>query len=320
MKQHILAMAAIATMANAAQAQSNITIYGQMDVGLTKSSGSTLGIDRGAPNWLGFRGTEDLGNGLQASFRLETRFEPDTGTTESAGRRPLFQGRSWVGVSGALGTVRLGRDYTAMQDLIVDFDPWSFFTVATLLDGALGSYSSDPSYAGSSGNRFSNGVYYSSPLMHGFQAYVTVASKEGLVGGPQLKKNPVSYAASYINGPVYLMVGAERSVNQDKFWNVSGSYRLGQANLMASYSKVDPLIGVNSTNKLIGADIAVGPGQVKLGYGRVTVANAGASQQLSAGYWYSLSKRTLLYTDATHRKPAAGATSNGFDLGIRHSF
>ncbi len=191
---------------------------------------------------------------MQASFRLESRFDPDTGSTESAGRRPLFQGRSWVGMSGSLGTIRLGRDYTAMQDLIVEFDPFTFYSVATL-DGACGSYSSDPSYSGSSGNRFSNGVYYNTPLMHGFQVYLTVASKEGLVGGPPLARHPVSFATTYLGGPLFLMVGAERSVAQDRFWNVSGSYRLGRVNLMSSYSKVTPLLVPRSTNKLIGADI-----------------------------------------------------------------
>lgn len=322
MTKHILAVGAIATLlqATAARADAQINIYGQMDVGLTKYTGATWGVDRGAPNWLGFRGTEDLGGGMQASFRIETRFDPDTGANESGGRRPLFQGRSWVGITGKFGTVRLGRDYTAMQDLIVDFDPWGFFTVGTLLDAAVGSYSSDPSYAGSSGNRFSNGIYYSSPQLAGFQAYITVASKEGLVGGPQLKKNPVSYAASYINGPLYLMVGAERSTAQDRFWNLSGSYRVGPANLMASYSRVDPLAGPDSSNKLVGADIAIGSGQVKLGAGKISSGTPAAARQLSAGYWHSLSKRTTLYTDATRRTPDTGASSTAFDLGIRHTF
>lgn len=322
MKHRVLlgvALANLVTFWPAAQAQSNLSVYGQMDLGLIKSTGAAMAVGRSAPNWLGVRGVEDLGDAMQIIFRLEMRFDPDTGSTESAGRRPLFQGRSWVGMSGFLGTVRLGRDYTAMQDLIVEFDPFSFYSVATL-DGAYGSYSSDPSYSGSSGNRFSNGVYYNTPLVHGFQAYLTVASKEALVAGPPLARHPISFATTYIHGPCYLMVGAERSVVQDKFWNVSGSYRLGRANLMTSYSRVVPLLGPRSSNKLVGADIRVGAGQVKLGYGWVAQENASADQQISAGYWHNLSKRTVLYTDVTRRMPAAGATSTGFDLGIRHSF
>lgn len=308
---------ALAACGHAAPA--SVSIYGQMDLGLVKSSGAPAAVGRAAPNWLGLRGAEDLGNGLQLSFRLETRFDPDTGSAESAGRRPLFQGRSWVGVSGALGTLRLGRDYTAMQDLIVEFDPFSFYSVATL-DGAYGSYSSDPSYSGSSGNRFSNGVYYSSPLMRGFQAYLTVASREALVAGAPLARHPVSFAATYLRGPWYLMAGAERSVAQDRYWNVSVSCRLGRANLMTSYSRVTPLLGPRSTNRLIGADIRVGGGQAKLGYGWVRQDNASADRQLSAGYWHNLSTRTVLYTDLTRRTPAAGAAGTGVDLGIRHSF
>ncbi len=80
------------------------------------------------------------------------------------------------------------------------------------------------------------------------------------------------------------------------------------------------MLGPGSRNQLIGADIRVGAGQAKLGYGRVTQENAGADHQVSAGYWYDLSRRTVLYTDVTRRKPAAGAASTGFDLGVRHSF
>lgn len=310
---------ALATVAHAEPAPASIGIYGQMDLGLVKSSGAPMAVGRAAPNWLGLRGAEDLGSGMQLSFRLETRFDPDTGSTESAGRRPLFQGRSWVGVSGSLGTLRLGRDYTAMQDLIVEFDPFSFYSVATL-DGAYGSYSSDPSYSGSSGNRFSNGLYYSTPLMHGFQAYLTVANKEALVAGPPLARHPLSFAATYLHGPWFVMAGAERSVAEDRFWNVAGAYRLGRANLMTSYARVTPLLGPRSSNRLIGADIAVGAGQAKLGYGWVTRHNAGTDRQVSAGYWHNLSRRTVLYTDLTRRKPAAGAAGTGFDLGLRHSF
>lgn len=319
MKKSLLTLAVFSGFTSVAYAQSNVTMYGAMDIGLIKETGSTLALGRGDNNKLGFKGTEDLGNGLSANFRVEMRFEPDTGTTESNGRRPLFQGRSVMGLSGAFGTIKLGRDLTAVQDPIADFDPFGFQTVGTL-DAIVGNYSSDPSYAGSSGNRFSNGVYYSTPLMGGFQVNATLASKEGLNGGPQLNSNPYSFSATYANGPVAALVGVERSTAEDKFWTVSGSYRVGVANLIASYSKLNRVVGVKDSNWLVGADIAVGAGSVKVGYGQIKPDNAGADKQASLGYWYNLSKRTMLYTDVTNRKPAVGDSSHAFDMGIHHTF
>ncbi|MBC7859420.1 MAG: porin [Burkholderiaceae bacterium] len=318
MKKSVLAIAALTACAGMAQAQSNVTIYGVLDVGLIKSTGSTMQVAKGDYNRLGFKGVEDLGNGLKANFRLETRFQPDTGTTEGNGQRPLFQGRSIVGLSGAFGAVKLGRDLTAVQDPASDYDPFGFQTVGTL-DAVTGNYMSDTSTA-SSGNRFSNAVFYSTPIMGGFQVNVSVASKEPLNGVPVVNANPYSIATTYANGPLNAMIGYERATNEDKFWTVNGAYKIGPANLMASYSRYNRLNSFHDTNWLVGADIAVPTGAVKVGYGQIKPENGSANKQASLGYWYTLSKRTMLYTDVTSRKPAVGSTVNAVDLGLHHTF
>lgn len=318
MKKNVLAIAVLATCAGTAPAQSNVTIYGVVDVGLIKSNGRSAQVGKGDFNRLGFKGTEDLGDGLKANFRLETRFQPDTGTTEANGQRPLLQGSSWVGLSGAFGAIRLGRALTPVQDSASDFDPFGFQTVGAL-DAIVGNYMSDTSTA-SSGNRFSNAVFYSTPAVNGFQVNVSVASKEALNGVPVVKSNPYSIATVYAKGALAAMVGYERATNQDTFLSLNGAYRVGAANLMASYSRFERVVGVNETNWLVGADIAVATGAVKLGYGRIKPEAAGANRQIALGYWHTLSKRTMLYTDVTSRKPATGPSSNAFDLGVHHTF
>lgn len=317
MKRSVLAFTIFAAFGGLAQAQSSVAVYGVIDAGLIKSSDATVAMGRGDFNRLGFKGTEDLGNGLSANFRLEIRYEPDTGTVE-AGRRPLFQGRSVVGLTGAFGSIKLGRDLTAVQDPASDFDPFGFRTVGTL-DAVTGNYMSDTT-KGSSGNRFSNGLYYSTPVMQGFQVNATVATKEGLDGGPTLNAHPYSVSATYVHGPLSTMAGYERSTIQDKFWTLNAAYKVGPANLMASVSKVDRFVGVCDTNWLVGADIDAGVGSVKVGYGHIKPDNAAADTQASLGYWYNLSKRTTLYTDMTHRQFAVGPSNNKFDAGIHHTF
>lgn len=324
MKKHLIAVAIFASIAGAAQAQSNVTVYGTMDLGLIKSTGAALELGRGDNNKLGFKGTEDLGGGLSALFNVEMRFEPDTGTVER-GNRPLFQGRSVVGLTGAFGTVKLGRDLTAMQDPIYFFEPFGFATVGSL-DAITGNYSSTPS-ENAAGNRFSNGIYYSTPTMGGFQGNLTIASKESVANKTGftpgvLKSNPISLSGTYSNGPIFAMLGWEKNTVEDEFRSISGSYKVGMANLIASYSKVSYAEAgkPNETNLLIAADIDVGAGNVKAGYGQIKPNGGSADKQLSVGYWHNLSKRTHLYTDFSNRKPAEGDSVNSFDVGIQHRF
>src|SRR4051812_48091749 len=77
MNKSFIALAALATSAGLAQAQSAVTVYGNIDLGVFKKTGSTLSEGRRDNNRLGFKGVEDLGDGLKALFQLEIRYDPD---------------------------------------------------------------------------------------------------------------------------------------------------------------------------------------------------------------------------------------------------
>ncbi len=82
MKTSLLAVALLGACAGVAHAQTSVQVYGNLDAGIIKRSGQNVSIGKRRANTLGFKGTEDLGNGLKALFQLETRYEPDTGSTE----------------------------------------------------------------------------------------------------------------------------------------------------------------------------------------------------------------------------------------------
>lgn len=319
MKKYLAALAGVGLISTPALADSNLKVYGTLDMGLQKATASPLALERGDNNRLGLRGSEDLGDGVKALFRLEMRFELDTGTTESLSRRPLFQGSSWAGLSGDFGTIRLGRDMTAMQYPIGDYDPFNMQTVGSI-DATVGNFSTDPSYAGSSGNRLSNGVFYSSPVVGNFQFNANIGTKEGLNGSAPLSSNCYSLSVTYNGELLQTMAGAERSVAGDKFWNVSAAYTLGHARLISSYSRLKRLVGPAETNWLLGGDIAVGAGSVKMGYGQIKPENAAADRQVSLGYWHNLSRRTMIYTDISNHTPAIGEAIRIIDFGINHTF
>ncbi|GAB3473880.1 porin [Massilia terrae] len=353
MKKSLMALAFLGAFAGVAHAQTAVQIYGNLDAGFIKDTDKTLSIGKRAANTLGFKGTEDLGNGLKALFQLEIRYEPDTGTVES-NSRPLFQGQSRVGLQGDFGMVRLGRGLTPMQETIGAFEPWHGLPTSAgfYTDVEVAGYTSQPlDPAGSSNNRWSNGFWYNSPanLWGGFQVNAAVATKEAnggaaLVGtgtstAPQYpanseaSANPFSLSATYNNGPVSAMAAYERNAVETKFWSLGGAINATpDLKLMATYARQDQghTFAFNPRTKawVLGAQYSVGPGKVLAGIGSKNPDGAPKTKQFSLGYEYSLSKRTYVYVDASRKKDITGATHllsnpstvNHYDVGVNHSF
>jgi predicted porin len=355
MKKSLLALAVFGACAGAAHAQSGVVIYGNVDVGIIKESDISLKIGKRANNTLGFKGTEELGNGLKAIFQLEIRYEPDTGTNELGSangvptQRPLYQGQSRVGLQGGFGTVRLGRGLTPFQESMIAFDPFHGIPAPQgfLTDLQVGgnTYSSDPlGLPGNSGNRFSNALFYNSPEMSGFQLNAAVTSREangglpiigrGSAANPQYRAgaesstNPYSVSLTYKNGPAALMVATERNAIETTLYSIAGSLLVSpELKLMAAATHQDREHTMRnqwtSRSWVLGANYTLGAGRVLAGYGQgVTgIQDAGErkTRQFSLGYEYSLSKRTYLYTDAA-RKEVGPGKRNIFALGVNHAF
>ena len=350
MKKTLVALALTGICAGA-YAQSSVTIYGTIDTGVTKRTNTTLSIGKRDNNKLGFKGVEDLGDGLSALYQLEIRYEPDTGAIEgttATTSRPLFQGQSRVGLQGSFGTVRLGRGLTAFQESIVAFEPWNGVpsVAGFLTDVQVAGYTSDPlSPVGNSANRFSNAMFYNSPVLNGFQLNATVATKEanggpviigqGTALAPQFPANsmadtvPYSLSATYNNGPLGVLAGYERNGIDTRFWSLAASYKpITPLKLMASYQRQNQsdnvLINPVTSAWVVGANYLVGPGKILIGYGHKMPDNVldnpalAATKQASLGYEYSLSVRTYLYIEGSNKR--AATTLNFYALGIHHNF
>ena len=353
MKKSLLALTLLGAFASVAQAQSAVQIYGTVDAGVTKRTEQTLNIGRRANNTLGFKGTEDLGNGLKALFQLEIRYEPDTGTLEqgAGGQRPLFQGQSRVGLQGDFGMVRLGRGLTALYESSTAFEPWhglptpAGFQTDLQVAGyatAFGSGADPLGVAGNSGNRFANAVFYNSPEFAGFQVNTTIATKEnnggayignGTAAAPQYPAsvigsvNPYSISTTYKNGPVAAMLATERNAVETRLWSIAASiFATPELKLMASYQRQNQehTKTLNPLTKawVLGANYTMGSSKILAGYGQKTPDGVAKTKQLSVGYEYSLSKRTYLYADASNKKGGVQnpQTINTYSLGVNHAF
>jgi predicted porin len=360
MKKSLMAVALLGAFAGVAQAQTAVQIYGNIDAGLVKRTDQTLAIGKRASNTLGFKGTEDLGNGLKALFQAEIRYEPDTGTVEN-NNRPLFQGQTRVGLQGDFGMVRLGRGLTPFQEVVGSFEPWhglptpaGFYT-----DISVAGFNSAPldvgangTNAGANNNRISNAVFYNSPVFSGFQVNASWAAKEATGGslagiGPgaasyttiggaaaEASTNPLSVAATYNNGPAAAMLAWERNAVESKIWSIAGSLAISpDLKVMTTYSHQDQehtnTLRPVTKSWLVGATYGMGPGKFLAGYGQKHIENTAKTKQFSLGYEYSLSKRTYLYVDASRKKDIVNAltgalagtpTVNHYDVGVNHSF
>jgi predicted porin len=324
MKKSLLALAAFGAFAGAASAQTNTTIYGIVDIGLTYSksdvAGTRWGIDSG--NWygsrLGFKGTEDLGNGLSALFQLENGFSADTGALGQSGR--LFGRHAWVGLQGGFGTVRLGRSWMPTYSLLTDvIDPFE--------DGMAGAA------AGFFGRnifnaidiRMQNAVFYGNTF-GGLRA--DVAYSFGEVAGNTSANSQVSTAFTYTAGPAKAVFGYHNAkdtagTGAAKLTFVGGTYDFGAAKLHLGIDqqKTDAagVTTVDARDVLVGVTVPVGAGRILASWNRYDdrlPANADMTQT-AVGYTYDMSKRTTLYTSYGHVNLN---DANRFNVGIRHKF
>lgn len=312
MKKSLLALAVLGAFAGAASAQSSVTLYGKVDLGVGKATGSAdKQVRDGAGSRVGIKGVEDLGGGMKALFGFEHRFSPDTGMdTTTEGKTPtstFWNGYSTVGLGGTFGTVNLGRQYTSAFTLAQDvFDPFGGYTVAGLRDSAL---SVAPARL-----RVANSIRYDGTF-GGVKIAADIA--ERTTGTDR----PYSVAAQYAAGPFMAAISYENPEGAtDKLLDVGVAYTFGPAKLALAGVSGRTAGDLAVKGYLIGATVNVGPaGRVLVGYAQNKVGTGSADKKASVGYRHDLSKRTFLYTDFTRVNKLA-TEKTGYDFGVQHNF
>jgi predicted porin len=354
-----------------AAAQSSVTVWGILDLATTRFTGAPGGVnaadvsvkrlDNGvmSTSRIGFRGTEDLGGGLAASFELGSFLRLDTGETGRNGAigapvnvaaDPFWSQSSWVGLSSRqFGRVRLGNFGTPMW--IQSLTSNAFGDSTTVSPINMVTFVGSPLTGGTG---WTNQVAYDTPNIGGFFASVAVSASEGnggrntgarlaYVGGPltaglayqNVKKNPVTFADG-------------TSPNNTKAWQLAAAYDFGVVKVFGHFGDIQndgtEAVPLNVDYKVwdLSAAVPLGAGNVLVGYasrktgdavGPVPATAAGGNvqrQMLTVGYDYLLSKRTDAYLmvmndkTQTNTLPAPGkvvsASATNLALGIRHRF
>jgi len=347
----LAAMAVLAAAAGGAQAQSNVSFYGLLDVGIdnisnaSPSKGSMSRVTSGGMNtsrW-GFRGSEDLGGGLKAVFNLEGGILMDTGASDGA----LFKRQAYVGLEGSYGRLVLGRSFTTVYDFVLPFDPLAY---APNYSWATSGNATGPSKYGMT-TAFDNMVKYSGSAgdfkygaSYGFGEQSSGAQDSAkFSGGVTYKAGPVSLLATYekVNGNTIANGGRDKTTA----YHLGAMYNEGawKVQAVARDYKLDPAAtgkpDVRGTIYWGGVSYLTAPAVTLTGaiyYQDVknVAANTDADPIMYvARVRYALSKRTDLYVVGAYAKaknnqlvglsrddPGFGNTQRGLMAGMQHRF
>jgi len=213
MHKKILRTATVAAVAGlgaqAAHAQSSVTLYGIVDAGFTYTNNqkgadayqATQGNVQGS-RW-GLLGSEDLGGGNKVTFKLENGFSLETGAAGQGGR--MFGRSAWVGLTNdQAGTITLGRQYNSAQDYL-----------SNLQINGIGAMS-----------QYGNAVYDNDDLNNTYRT-----------------DNAIKYTTRTIAGltanAMYAFSNTAGQFADNRAWSVGADYAAGPLRLDAAYSLVD---------------------------------------------------------------------------------
>ena len=276
MQKKLIALAVAGLVSGGAFAQSNVTVYGVVDVGVESGKysdeGSVFRVQSGqsAGSRIGFKGEEALGNGLSAIFQLESGFQADTGDQTHGSAKndgtnnntygSLFGRQAFAGLkSNTLGQVTIGRQYSVGYSVLSQADAFALGQGGglqnTLANAAV------PGYA----TRMDNAIVYVSPSFAGFNAAAAYSSgydnslakgAEAVDASSATKKVGRAWAlqGTYANGPLfvsaaYTQVNVDASTldvtpaltasNDDKAknWAVGATYDFGVAKAFAAFTQ-----------------------------------------------------------------------------------
>ncbi|PUA17164.1 porin [Glaciimonas sp. PCH181] len=356
MKKSLITLAILSVSAGAVQAHGSVNIYGVVDTGLTFSNniekndgtgnGGKFSMNSGViqGSRIGFKGTEDLGGGLNAVFQLESGFSSDTGGQSRTNNG--FNRKSVVGLSGNFGTFLMGNQTDMLEDA-----------------GDLTSNQDFGSIVGLSAHNFNrlggiqvrNSIRYNTPNLNGFTGSVIYGFGEQ--AGKANAGQSFGLGGIYKNGPLGLYLGyfqaklgrtpsdalvgtivdllpknlkptaKDDGLTATKTVSLGGSYQAGPARLYGNWSRFNVPTLIRQDVYEIGSDFALSAPLHLLAsvqHVRYTTdveitSKKPKTTQLNLGVDYWLSKRTDVYGFMSYAKGSNGSPVGVWDYASQES-
>lgn len=222
MKKTLAAVAVLGAFAGSALA-ADVQLYGVVDTGVRylntdtdaygSDSVSTFSMESGMQSGsrFGFKGTEDLGNGLTVGFVLENQFDSDDGSLNKSGL--LFHRETSLFLEGGFGKFAMGR----MGSINGGTSSWAKYGVISAFGTSWGDYSAQAGNWAIGGGMWDNMVAYETPSFAGFKVFAQYGMGNTVTDNNSVENESSSdryYAigASYANGPLNLYLAVD-SIN-----------------------------------------------------------------------------------------------------------
>lgn len=338
MRKSIIACALIGAGMSGASAQTGIVMYGILDAGLTHirnggGQGGRTSVDSGqmqVSRW-GFKGSEDLGNGLKARFGLEGRILTDSGAAGVATGTPsttsLFDRQATMGIAGRFGSLDVGRQNIVGAMSVGMADPMGFAFAGTnpnVMFGVMNDSSVYGAYGANNGGtalRQNNSVKYVSPSLDG----VSVAFMRGFGEQPgDAQKSSYQGAAVLYSAGKLSTAGAYARMKNAANTDLLTSYGVGlryvfpAAVLNTTYAQ-NKLDSTGRTISIagVGLDVPVAPQLTVTGafYNTRRMGDLrDNSQQFNVIARYALSKRSTAYASIGHARTDSIVTADRINL------
>jgi predicted porin len=355
------ALAQVAPTGPGPATSNSVNLFGVVDVAIAYGHGNEANTTRlvsgaNTSSRIGFRGYEDLGDGLAAGFWLEAGVNPDDGSGVATntnnqpsggaisgingGQGLTFGRRSTVSlISKSFGELRLGRDFVSTYRNRDQTDPFDTNGVGANVADSL-------KISGVTGTRASNMIaYYLPQNLGGFFGEAQYYFGENASNAAN-HQDGSGYQGrlGWASGPFGIAVAAGRTryattatLGDIKSWNVGANYDFKFALLTAGFfeDKENQLAPIKARGYIVGGEVPLGASLLKAAFSRYGTDEIGSpsASKIALGVVYNLSKRTATYATYAHLEnhgpmsaslnnsvTSPGGHSDGVDIGIKHSF
>ena len=275
MQKKIIALA-VAGLSTAAFAQTNVTIYGVADVsaqGTNMGKGSAVGAAaqggsfnmKSNSSLIGFKGTEALGNGLNALFQIETNVNM---TGQSAGQGVAANTSNsnfsslrdtYVGVSSKYGTVLGGYLSTPFRSTLTSFDVMPGATGDGRIENLMGNirmtgsalgYAANTGYLQASSSVRATALAYALPTMYGFNGSIAYTGSNNNGNGNQTTVGPVTENSKGTSITSQTVAAPQSAMSLNLGWtgygvNIAGAFQQAKVNNSFTYVSNDAYAAPN---------------------------------------------------------------------------
>ncbi len=327
MNKKLIALA-VAAVFSAPAAMADVMVYGNihMDIRANDEGNSTQNTTvNNNGSSLGFKGTEDLGNGLKTIFQYEMIY---SGLDDSTAVSNAYD--SYIGLTGDFGTFLVGRHNTPAKS--------AYYASG---NDHLGDSIIDLNEIGFTERRVNNAIAYVSPNFSGVRLAAAIVPGEQSGADDTTDENGLM--DSYSLGVMYQGHGvkaglgyetiADTSSNADNndttTLHVGASYTfMNNYTVGAQYGSDDNVSNVDGTERTtfaLAGKAQFGNNAIILNYGDTeTETSAGVKSNdeshMGIGFHHTMSKRTSAYVAYKNVDPDGGDSTDQFAVGMIHNF